>query len=68
MVGFYPILSSRPPTLRTSSGQDDAYGFMELSQRCCSLPQDMSISLDQIEITAISHGGTRGKYIERSRP
>lgn len=42
--------------LPTSSGQDDAYGFM-----------DMSISLDQIEITAISHGGTRGQYIERSK-
>eukprot|EP00437_Effrenium_voratum_P030328 CAMPEP_0181411268 /NCGR_PEP_ID=MMETSP1110-20121109/7781_1 /TAXON_ID=174948 /ORGANISM="Symbiodinium sp., Strain CCMP421" /LENGTH=527 /DNA_ID=CAMNT_0023533869 /DNA_START=76 /DNA_END=1659 /DNA_ORIENTATION=+ len=42
--------------LPTSSGYDDAYGFM-----------DMSISLNELEIAAISHGGVNGKYIERSR-
>lgn len=42
--------------LPTSSGQDDAYGFM-----------DMRMSLDEIEITAISHGGIRNAYIERSK-
>jgi len=42
--------------LPTSSGHDDAYGFM-----------DMRMSLDEIEITAISHGGVKGTYIERSK-
>jgi hypothetical protein len=27
----------------------------------------MRMSLDEIEITAISHGGTRNAYIERSK-
>ncbi|CAE7610107.1 unnamed protein product [Symbiodinium sp. CCMP2456] len=37
--------------LPSNNGQDDAYGFM-----------DMVISLEKIEITAISHGG-----VERSK-
>lgn len=42
--------------LPLANGMDDQYGFM-----------DMAISLDRIDITAISHGGTRGDYIERSK-
>eukprot|EP00933_Yihiella_yeosuensis_P071371 TRINITY_DN79579_c0_g1_i1.p1 TRINITY_DN79579_c0_g1~~TRINITY_DN79579_c0_g1_i1.p1 ORF type:complete len:522 (-),score=98.08 TRINITY_DN79579_c0_g1_i1:66-1631(-) len=41
--------------LPADSGYDDAYGFM-----------DMKISLETIEITAISHGGVHGKYIVRN--
>lgn len=40
----------------TASGQDDAYGFM-----------DMKISLETIEIASISHGGLGGTYIERQK-
>jgi len=39
-----------------ASGHDDAYGFM-----------DMTISLDKLEISALSHGGKDGAHIERSR-
>eukprot|EP00435_Cladocopium_sp_Y103_P035854 s1219_g9.t1 len=68
--------------LPTSSGQDDAYGFMDSwhgrrgpVHRNCNATrfthlasrQDMRMSLDEIEITAISHGGTRNAYIERSK-
>jgi len=39
-----------------SSGEDDAYGFM-----------DMEIDLNHIKITAYSHGGTEGKLIIRNQ-
>jgi len=40
----------------TDSGNDDAYGFM-----------DMTISLETLDIVSISHGGVAGNYIERQK-
>jgi len=39
-----------------SNGEDDAYGFME-----------MTVSLQELKITAYSHGGTEGKKIIRNQ-